>query len=73
MDPSRRQCIDMYGKLLSNTSVLSAAETELVVIGALWPINVPAQLKGNVRSALNVGATQAQVNAALRLAKMICR
>jgi alkylhydroperoxidase/carboxymuconolactone decarboxylase family protein YurZ len=53
----------VYGHVLSNTSVLSAAETSFVMIAGLIPQDVNPQLKGHLRGARNGGATVEQVKA----------
>jgi len=63
---------DGYGKILSDTSVLGEVETELVVIAALVPMEVPAQLKGHVHGAKNFGASDLEVQTVLDLAETIC-
>ncbi|KAJ2377394.1 hypothetical protein IW150_001409 [Coemansia sp. RSA 2607] len=63
---------DSYGRLLSETRYLSACETELCAIGSLVPQNVPAQLKSHCIGAKRLGASEEAVQAALRLAKIIC-
>ncbi|KAG2172438.1 hypothetical protein INT43_004980 [Umbelopsis isabellina] len=55
---------DVYGKIMSNTELLGELETELVIITVLCPLKVPAQLKGHLYGAKNVGATDHQVAAA---------
>ncbi|KAL2162808.1 hypothetical protein VTH06DRAFT_6644 [Thermothelomyces fergusii] len=62
----------MYGYVLSNTSVLSASETSLVMIASLIPLDVNPQLKGHLRGALNGGATVEQVKAVRNVAVQIC-
>jgi alkylhydroperoxidase/carboxymuconolactone decarboxylase family protein YurZ len=62
----------MYGYVLSNTSVLSAAETSFVMIAGLIPQDVNPQLKGHLRGALNGGATVEQVKAVRSVVVEIC-
>ncbi|RKP24604.1 hypothetical protein SYNPS1DRAFT_29634 [Syncephalis pseudoplumigaleata] len=62
---------DMYGKILSEDHLLDAVESELLLIGALHSMQVPDQLRGHVRGAQNVGASEEQVNALLELARAI--
>ncbi|KAL2142468.1 hypothetical protein VTI28DRAFT_1116 [Corynascus sepedonium] len=62
----------MYGYVLSNTSVLSAAETSFVMIAGLIPQDVNPQLKGHLKGALNSGATADQVKAVRDVAVEIC-
>jgi alkylhydroperoxidase/carboxymuconolactone decarboxylase family protein YurZ len=62
----------VYGYILSNTSVLSAAETSFVLIAALIPQDVNPQLKGHLRGALNGGASVEQVKGVRSLVIEIC-
>ncbi|KAJ1959695.1 hypothetical protein IWQ62_004514 [Dispira parvispora] len=63
---------DMYGKVLSFGKVINYVETELLAVGVLSTMSTPSVLKGHVIGAQNVGATQAQIQAVLRLAKRLC-
>jgi alkylhydroperoxidase/carboxymuconolactone decarboxylase family protein YurZ len=49
---------DIYGKLLSNFSLLSFEETELIVITSLLALNVPPQLKSHLIGAKNAGISK---------------
>ena len=62
----------MYGYVLSNTSVLSAAETSFVMIAGLIPQDVNPQLKGHLRGALNGGATVDEAKAVRNVVVEIC-
>lgn len=62
----------MYGYVLSNTSVLSAAETSFVMIAGLIPLDANPQLKGHLKGALNGGATVEQVKAVRNVVVQIC-
>jgi alkylhydroperoxidase/carboxymuconolactone decarboxylase family protein YurZ len=62
----------MYGYVLSNTSVLSAAETSFVMVAGLIPQDVNPQLKGHLRGALNGGATVEQVKAVRNVVVELC-
>ncbi len=62
----------MYGYVLSNTAVLSPAETSFVMIAGLIPQDVNPQLKGHLRGALNGGATVEQVKAVRNMVVEIC-
>ncbi|KAI8867331.1 hypothetical protein GQ42DRAFT_164867 [Ramicandelaber brevisporus] len=62
---------DQYGKVLSDFTYTNAIETELIAVGALVPLDVPGQLKGHIKGALNVGATQEMVDATLELSKSL--
>ncbi|KAI9502146.1 hypothetical protein GGI26_003923 [Coemansia sp. RSA 1358] len=64
--------VDSYGRLLSETTYLNARDTELCAIGSLVPLNVPTQLKSHCIGASRLGATEAMVQTALRLAKLVC-
>ncbi|KAJ2375772.1 hypothetical protein GGI05_007098 [Coemansia sp. RSA 2603] len=64
---------DLYGRLLSNCTILGACETELCTIAALLPIDVPAQLKSHVLGAGRLGASQEEISAAIAIADMISR
>jgi alkylhydroperoxidase/carboxymuconolactone decarboxylase family protein YurZ len=63
----------MYGYVLSNTSVLSSAETSFVMIAGLIPQDVNPQLKGHLRGALNGGATVEQVKAVRNVVVELCK
>jgi alkylhydroperoxidase/carboxymuconolactone decarboxylase family protein YurZ len=63
----------MYGYVLSNTSVLSPAETSFVMIAGLIPQDVNPQLKGHLRGALNGGATVEQVKAVRHVVVELCK
>ena len=41
---------DVYGKIMSDTTLLGEVETELVTIVVLCPLNVPAQVRMILRS-----------------------
>ncbi|CAI4212939.1 unnamed protein product [Parascedosporium putredinis] len=62
----------MYGYVLSNTNVLSPAETSFVLIAGLIPQDVNPQLKGHLKGALNGGATVAEVKAVRDVVIKIC-
>ncbi|KAH6681934.1 AhpD-like protein [Halenospora varia] len=61
-----------YSYILSNTSVLSPAETSYVMIAGLIPQDVNPQLKGHLRGALNGGATKDEVKAVRDIVIRIC-
>lgn len=63
----------IYGYILSNTNVLSPAETSFVVISALIPQDVNPQLKGHLKGALNGGATIEEVKAVRDVVLQICK
>lgn len=62
----------MYGYVLSNTNVLTPAETSFVLIAGLIPQDVNPQLKGHLRGALNGGATVGEVRAVRSVVIEIC-
>jgi len=62
----------LYGYILSNTNVLTSAETSYVLIAGLIPQDVNPQLKGHLRGALNGGATVEQVKAVRDIVIRIC-
>ncbi|KAJ1722034.1 hypothetical protein LPJ53_003502 [Coemansia erecta] len=64
---------DLYGRLLSNCTILGACETELCTIAALSPIDVPAQLKSHVLGAGRLGVSQDEISAAIAIADMVVR
>ncbi|AMD20418.1 HDL326Cp [Eremothecium sinecaudum] len=45
----------VYGPILSHTAVLSSQETSLIIIAALVPQDVNAQLWGHMKGAINIG------------------
>ncbi|KAJ2784428.1 hypothetical protein H4R18_001138 [Coemansia javaensis] len=65
--------VDSYGRLLGEARRLGARDTELCAVGCLVPLDVPAQLKSHCIGAARLGATDAMVQAALRLARLVCR
>ncbi|KAL1878049.1 hypothetical protein VTK73DRAFT_8184 [Phialemonium thermophilum] len=62
----------MYGYVLSNTQVLTAAETSFVLIAGLIPQDVNPQLKGHLKGALNGGAMVEEVRAVRNVVMEIC-
>jgi alkylhydroperoxidase/carboxymuconolactone decarboxylase family protein YurZ len=62
----------MYGYLLSNTRILSAAESSFVLVAGLVPQDVNPQLKGHLKGAINNGATVEEVRAVREIALRIC-
>ncbi|KLU91427.1 hypothetical protein MAPG_09947 [Magnaporthiopsis poae ATCC 64411] len=62
----------VYGYLLSNTAVLTPAETSFVLIAGLVPQDVNPQLKGHLKGALNGGATVEEVRAVRNISMAIC-
>jgi alkylhydroperoxidase/carboxymuconolactone decarboxylase family protein YurZ len=61
-----------YGYVLSNTDVLTPAETSFVLIASLIPQDVNPQLKGHLRGALNGGASEDEVRAVRDIVIKIC-
>ncbi|KAF9185025.1 hypothetical protein BGZ50_003350 [Haplosporangium sp. Z 11] len=64
---------DTYGKVLSDTSLISIPETELCLVASLVPLNVPPQLKSHVYGARNVGVPMEQVQQVVSVAESITR
>ncbi|MCJ1314356.1 hypothetical protein MMC25_008038 [Agyrium rufum] len=62
----------MYGYILSNTNVLTAAETSYVLLAGLIPQDVNPQLKGHLKGAVNNGATVDEVKAVREIIIRIC-
>lgn len=62
----------VYGYILSNTDVLTPAETSFVLIASLIPQDVNPQLKGHLRGALNGGASVDEVRAVRDVVIKIC-
>ncbi|KAF4982018.1 hypothetical protein FZEAL_2268 [Fusarium zealandicum] len=62
----------IYGYVLSNTDVLTQAETSFVLIAGLVPQDVNPQLKGHLRGALNGGASVDEVRAVRDVVIRIC-
>ncbi|KAF5621189.1 carboxymuconolactone decarboxylase [Fusarium sp. NRRL 52700] len=61
-----------YGYVLSNTDVLTPAETSFVLIASLIPQDANPQLKGHLRGALNGGASVDEVRAVRDVVIKIC-
>ncbi|KAF5590491.1 uncharacterized protein FSUBG_10814 [Fusarium subglutinans] len=61
-----------YGYVLSNTDVLTPAETSFVLIASLIPQDVNPQLKGHLRGAINGGASVDEVRAVRDVVIKIC-
>jgi len=62
----------LYGYLLSNTAILTAGETSLVLVGGLVPQDVNPQLKGHLRGAVNNGVSVEGVRACREVVMWIC-
>ncbi|KAG0076313.1 hypothetical protein BGZ90_008875 [Linnemannia elongata] len=58
---------DTYGKVLSDTTLISIPETELCLV----PLNVPPQLKSHVYGSRNVGVPMEQVQQVVAVAESI--
>ncbi|KAH0613065.1 uncharacterized protein H6S33_009445 [Morchella sextelata] len=63
----------LYAHVLSNTAVLGARDTSLLVVAGLVPQDVDPQLRGHVKGAVTNGATERQVAAVRGLAEECCR
>ncbi|KAJ1917677.1 hypothetical protein IWQ60_007708 [Tieghemiomyces parasiticus] len=62
--------IDMvYGAVYTPCKLITEIETELIAIAVLATRNIPKLLKGHLQGAINVGATETQVQAILKLAE----
>ncbi|KAF9912278.1 hypothetical protein EC991_000170 [Linnemannia zychae] len=62
---------DTYGKVLSDTTLISIPETELCLVASLVPLNVPPQLKSHVYGSRNVGVPMEQVQQVVAVAESI--
>ncbi|KAH7052773.1 hypothetical protein BKA57DRAFT_456412 [Linnemannia elongata] len=62
---------DTYGKVLSDTTLISIPETELCLVASLVPLNVPPQLKSHVYGSRNVGVPMEQVQQVVAVAELI--
>lgn len=62
----------MYGYLLSNTNILTAAESSFVLLAGLIPQDVNPQLKGHLKGAISNGATVEEVRAVRDVVIRIC-
>ncbi|KAF9425977.1 hypothetical protein BGZ76_002991 [Entomortierella beljakovae] len=63
--------VDTYGRVLSDTSVISLQFTELCLVATLVPLDVPPQLKSHVHGAKNVGVPMEQVKQLVSVAETI--
>ncbi|QLL31504.1 hypothetical protein HG536_0B03670 [Torulaspora globosa] len=61
----------VYGPLLSYDEILSAQETNLIIIASLVPQDVSPQLRGHLKGALNLGCDRETVDAARNLAILV--
>ncbi|CEP63854.1 Pxp2p LALA0_S09e03994g [Lachancea lanzarotensis] len=64
---------NVYGPLLSFDDILDAQETSLVIIAALVPQDLNAQLWGHLKGALNVGCDRETINAARNMSILISK
>ncbi|KAG0260607.1 hypothetical protein DFQ27_003455 [Actinomortierella ambigua] len=64
---------DSYGRVLSDTTLLSIPESELAVAATLVPLNVPPQLKSHVYGSRNVGVPMEQVQQLVSVAETVTR
>lgn len=62
----------MYGYILSNMSVLTAAESSFVLVAGLIPQDVNPQLKGHLKGAINNGANLEEVRAVRDIVLKVC-
>ncbi|KAF8936540.1 hypothetical protein BGZ47_009454 [Haplosporangium gracile] len=62
---------DTYGKVLSDTTLISIPETELCLVASLVPLNVPPQLKSHVYGSRNVGVPMERVQQVVTVAESI--
>ncbi|KAF9166118.1 hypothetical protein BGX20_000332 [Mortierella sp. AD010] len=65
--------VDTYGRVLSETSLISIPETELCLVATLVPLDVPPQLKSHVYGSRNVGVPMEQVQQLVSVAESITR
>ncbi|KAG0179800.1 hypothetical protein DFQ29_001647 [Apophysomyces sp. BC1021] len=63
----------LYGPILSETSVISARETSLVVVAGLMAQDLPGQLRGHVYGALHNGSTKDEVKRVEKLVALLSR
>lgn len=61
-----------YGWIFGETRVLSALDTSWVLIGALTPQDVNAQLKGHLRGGVNNGGKPSEAEAVKEMTMMVC-
>ncbi|KAG0013748.1 hypothetical protein BGZ80_010880 [Entomortierella chlamydospora] len=65
--------VDTYGRVLSETSLISIPDTELCLVATLVPLDVPPQLKSHVYGSRNVGVPMEQVQQLVSVAESITR
>ncbi|KAF8985099.1 hypothetical protein BGZ46_005882 [Entomortierella lignicola] len=63
--------VDTYGRVLSDTSLITIPETELCLVATLVPLDVPPQLKSHVYGSRNVGVPMEQVQQLVSVAESI--
>ena len=63
----------LYGPILSETSIINAKETSLIMVAGLMVQNVPAQLRGHRYGALHQGATQQDLTRVENLVDLLSR
>ncbi|PWA00542.1 hypothetical protein BB558_003405 [Smittium angustum] len=61
----------IYGDLMSDNTVFSKEETELITVGVISHLNTPVQTYSHVRGAGRVGASEESIKATVELAKEI--
>lgn len=64
---------DVYGKIFSFDKIIKKDEKSLVIISALIPQNVDAQLRGHLKGALNVGCDEETIEAVKNMSTLVCR
>ncbi|KAL0083108.1 hypothetical protein F4703DRAFT_1860126 [Phycomyces blakesleeanus] len=62
----------LYSSILSETKIIGAKETSLIMVACLLCDNLPAQLKGHRYGALNNGATQNELELVDSAVKLLC-
>ncbi|KAI8144540.1 AhpD-like protein [Fennellomyces sp. T-0311] len=63
----------LYGPILSETSIINAKETSLIMVAGLLAQDVPAQLRGHRYGALHQGATQQDLTRVEKLVDLLSR
>ncbi|KAF7729751.1 hypothetical protein EC973_003829 [Apophysomyces ossiformis] len=61
----------LYGPILSETSVINARETSLVVVAGLMAQDLPDQLRGHVYGAIHNGSTKDELNRVEKLVGLL--
>ncbi|KAI8140806.1 hypothetical protein BJV82DRAFT_621146 [Fennellomyces sp. T-0311] len=63
----------LYGPVISNTSILSGKESSLILVTGLKTLDVAAQLRGHKYGALHQGATQEDLKNVETMVNMLCQ